>query len=351
MTVETVERETGPLNSRWRARLRSGARLSAAIVVGLILGGIVLALAGGNPLEAYSDIVTETFSSRATVGLLLGEAVPLLTIGLGLAFAFRARLWNIGAEGQFLMGAAGGGAFVLLLPIESSVILVPGALIAGTVSGAMWGWIVGKLRTLWNVNEVISSLLLNYVAIFGMAYLIRQPLRDRAYFLPQSESIPGAGRLPDIPFLSTHAGVVIAALLVPVLIYVMRRTPFGFRSQMLGLNPDATRAAGVDTDRLVVKVMLLSGGLAGLAGVVQVVGIEFRLTNNLGSGVGFTAIIVALLGRMRPLGVLFASIFIATLAIGGDVVQRTQQIPRSAVFVLQALFVIVVIVADRWARG
>ncbi len=335
---------------RWKDRIGSPVNVVGAAAVALVLGAGVIAVAGGNPITAYADIVTGTFGSRSTITLMLGEVTPLLLIGLGLAIAFQGRVWNIGAEGQYLVGAVVGGAFAILSPVQASVVLIPAALLVGTAAGAAWGWIVGKFQAVWGVNEVISSLLLNYVAIFGVAYLVRQPLRDPDYYLPQSKLIPSAARLPDLPFLDVHAGLLIGLIFVPVVIYAMGRTPFGFKVRVLGMNRDAARAAGIDTNRLIVKVMMISGGFAGLAGIAQVLGVESRLNNNLDAGYGFTAIITALLGRMRPLGIVLSSVFIATITVGGDIVQRSQQVPRAAVFVLQALFVIVLLVADKLAR-
>ncbi len=153
-----------------------------------------------------------------------------------------------------------------------------------------------------------------------------------------------------MPGFRVHIGLLIALALVPIAAYLIRRTPFGFHTLMFGLNSEATAAAGVKTGRLVTRVMIISGGLAGLAGVIQVMGIETRLTNNLAAGFGFTAIIVALMGRLRPLGVVLAAVLIGTLTLGGDVIQRTQEVPRILMAVIQALFVLVLLVADKLGR-
>ena len=350
MTAPAAAPPPAVRSGRRRARLRSTVNAAAAVLVALVLGAGVIAAAGGNPITAYADIVTGTFGSGSTITLMLGEVTPLLLIGLGLGMAFRGRVWNIGAEGQYVAGAVAGGAFAILSPVQAPVVLIPAALAVGSAAGAAWGWIVGKFQAKWGVNEVISSLLLNYVAIFGVAYLVRIPLRDPDYYLPQSKLIPSAARLPDLPLLNVHAGLLIGLACVPIVMYAMGRTPFGFRVRVLGMNRDAARAAGIDTDRLIVKVMMISGGFAGLAGIAQVLGLESRLNNNLDAGYGFTAIIAALLGRMRPIGIVLASVFIATITVGGDILQRSQQVPRAAVFVLQALFVIVLLAADKLAR-
>ncbi len=335
---------------RWRARLNSLGLSAAAIAAAFLLGGVLLALAGANPIQAYVDMLSGTFGSRFDLSLVLVETAPLLLIGLGLAVAFRARVWNIGAEGQLLMGALGGGAFALYAPISSRAVMIPAACLAGALAGGAWGWVVGFLRARWSVNEVISSLLLNYVALRILEYTIRKPLRDPVGFQPVSETLPDAARLPDIPGLRTHIGLLVGLGLIPVVAYVMRRTPFGFHTRMMGLNRDATEAAGVRTGRLITAVMVVSGALAGMAGILQVMGPESRLTGNISPGFGFTAIIVALVARMRPTGVLLASVLIGALTLGGDVIQRTQQVPRVLTIVIQALFVLLILVADKLAR-
>lgn len=334
----------------WRARLGALGLSAAAVAAAFVLGGVLLALAGANPFQAYVDMLSGTFGSRFNFSLVLVETAPLLLIGLGLAVAFRARVWNIGAEGQLLMGALAGGAFALYVPIGTRAVMIPAACVAGALAGGAWGWVVGFLRARWSVNEVISSLLLNYVALRILEYTIRKPLRDPVGFQPVSETLPDPARLPDIPGLRTHIGLLIGLGLIPVVAYVMRRTPFGFHTRMMGLNRDATEAAGVRTGRLITAVMVVSGAFAGMAGILQVMGPESRLTGNISPGFGFTAIIVALVARMRPVGVLLASVLIGALTLGGDVIQRTQQVPRVLTIVIQALFVLLILVADKLGR-
>ena len=360
-TIEATDSPDGPdhesaapvaagAGATWSTRLSSLGLSAAAVAAAFVLGGVLLALAGANPFQAYADMLSGTFGSRFNISLVLVETAPLLLIGLGLAVAFRARVWNIGAEGQLLMGALAGGAFALYVPIGTRVVLIPAACAVGALAGGAWGWVVGFLRARWSVNEVISSLLLNYVALRILEYTIRKPLRDPVGFQPVSETLPDAARLPDIPGLRTHIGLLIGLALIPVVAYAMRRTPFGFHTRMMGLNRDATEAAGVRTGRLITAVMVVSGAFAGLAGIVQVMGPESRLTGNISPGFGFTAIIVALVARTRPIGVLLAAVLIGALTLGGDVIQRTQQVPRVLTIVIQALFVLLILVADKVGR-
>ncbi len=335
----------------WERRARSVAAALLAVVIALLMGSAILLWAGASPVAAYRDMVRGAIGSRFAISQVLVVLVPLLIIGLGLTVAFRGRVWNIGAEGQFYLGALAGGTIAIAFPWAMPVLAIPIALLAGAAAGAAWGWIAGALRARWGVSEIITSLLLNYVAIYWFGYFIRKPLRDPSGFLPQSREIPEAAQLPDLPALQVHLGLIIGLGLVVILAYVMARTPFGFRVTAMGLSPEAAAgAAGVDTRRSIVRLMLISGGLAGLAGIVQILGVQLRLQVGISPGFGFTAIIVALLGRMRPFGVLLAALLIAGLSVGGQAMQFTQGVPIAAVHTILALFVLFLLVADKLVR-
>lgn len=340
-----------------RLRLANLGRIPAlssvlAILLALVVGGLLIIAAGGNPVSAYEALLEGSFGSPAAFGRTLIQAVPILIIGLGIALCFRARVYNIGAEGQLFMGALVGGAAAILIPIGASLPLILVSVAAGILGGAFWGWIVGFLLSRWQVNEVITSLLLNFVAILAFTYVIRRPLRD-----PQASAglggkpVPDAALLPDISFLSAHVGVVVALLLVPLIAYLMHRTPFGFRVRMMGTNREAAEVAGVRTGRMAVKLMLLSGGLAGLAGVIQVLGVSDRLDPNLSPGYGFTAIVVALIGRLDAFGVLIGALILAVLSAGGQAMSVTESLPYSIVLAIQGIFIIFVLIADRSGRS
>jgi len=324
-----------------------------AVVLALLVGGLLVVIAGGDPLLAFWSMLSGTFGSPFTIGQLLIQATPLLIIGLGLALAFRGRVYNIGAEGQLFMGALVGGALALTLR-ANAILLIPLAMAAGAIGGALWGSVVGFLRARWSVNEVISSLLLNYVAIFLFSYAIRGPLADPSAGATgnlASSAIPLSTRLPSLPQFYVHIGLFIAIALVPLIGYLGRKTPFGFRVGMMGLNPEAARVAGVETGRLIVWLMLISGGLAGLAGIIQVLGSEGRLDVGISQGYGYTAIVVALLGRLSASGVLLAAIFVAFLNVGGQAMSVDNGLPYSLVFAMQGVFVLFLLVADRLSRA
>lgn len=352
--MTTLEQPVRAVPEPWRRRHRerlAALRASlAAVLLALVVGGALVLIAGGRPLAAYGSMLDGAFGSPLAIGQVLTQAVPLLVIGLGLALAFRARIYNIGAEGQLFMGALLGGVLVLTLPHGLGAPAIVLALLGGVVGGALWGGIVGGLRSRWGVNEVLTSLLLNYVAIFGFSFVVRKPFRDPAASFLSSESIPDAARLPLLPSISANVGVLIALALVPIVGYAMTRTPFGFRVRTMGLNPEAAEAAGTRVGSLALRLMLISGGLAGLAGVIQVLGVAGRLDPTISQNYGFTAIVVALLGRLRAGGVLLAALLIAALQVGGQAMSVDQALPYSIVLAIQGVFVVLLLIIDRVAR-
>jgi simple sugar transport system permease protein len=349
----TVTQPEVVLSQPWlrTRRARAVVASAAATLLALLAGAGLIAAAGGKPIAAYRAMIDGSFGSALDFGQVLVVIVPLLTIGLGLAIAFRGRVWNIGAEGQLFIGALAGGAVAVLVPLHVRGLLVPLTLVAGAAGGAFWGWIVGELRGRWGVNEVISSLLLNYIAIFLFDYVIRKPLRDPTASFLAGKPVPTDAALPVLPKLAVHAGIFVAVALVPVVWYVMAKTPFGFRVRMMGLNPEAARIAGVNSRRMIVRLMVISGAFAGLAGVIQVTGVSLRIDPSISNGYGFTAIVVALLGRMHPVGVVAAALFMAVLANGGQAISVVQGLPYSVVFAIQGIFVLFVVVIDRIAHA
>lgn len=331
----------------WRRITRSYAVTLLAILLGLSVGAVIMAASGVSPLAGYQTMVLGAFGSQYAIAETLTAAVPLILIGLGLAMSFRGSVWNIGADGQFYVGALSGGAFALLFPIRAGPVLMVGALVAGAAGGAIWAWAAGYMRAKWGVNEVISSLLLGYAATILYGYFIRVPLKDSSQFLPQSKPMPI--ELPMVAGLHVHVGIVVAVALVPIFAYVMERTTLGLRVRVVGLNRDAARAAGIDVGGVIIWLMVCSGAMAGLAGIVQILGVQSVLQYGISPGFGFTAIIVALLGRMRSIGVLVAALFVAALTVGGQATQIVQGLPSTSATTMEAVFVLFLLAADRLA--
>lgn len=332
-------------------RVRAGVSSLAAILLSLVVGGLLIVIAGGQPLSAYGALIDGAFGTPYGIGQVLLLAAPFVIIGLGLALAFRGRVYNIGAEGQLFMGALAGGVVAVFLPLGSGVLLILASVIAGVVAGAAWGAIVGVLRARWGVNEVITSLLLNFVAILIFTYCVRRPLRaEGAANDLQGRSVQPEAVLPTLPDVNVHAAIFLALLLVPVTWYLMARTPFGLRVRMMGLNAEAARTAGVNPRRMIVGLMLISGGLAGLTGAIQTLGVAERLDLGISQGYGFTAIVVALLGRLHAVGVLLAALFIAVLQSGGQAMSVIEGLPYAIVLAIPGVFVVFLLIADRLAR-
>jgi ABC-type uncharacterized transport system permease subunit len=332
-------------------RLRGALSSLGALALSLAVGGLLIVIAGGEPFSAYSALLDGVFGSPYAFGQMLVLAVPLLIMGLGLALAFRGRVYNIGAEGQLFMGALASGVVAIFLPVGFDLLLIVASVIAGVAAGAAWGGVVGVLRARWGVNEVITSLLLNFVAILIFTYFVRRPLRAPGSPDLQGRSIDPSAALPTLPDLAVHVGVFVAIALVPIGAYVMARTPFGMRVRMLGFNAEAARTAGVSAGRLAIALMLISGGLAGLAGSLQTLGVAERLDLGISQGYGFTAIVVALLGRLSAVGVLLAALFIAVLQSGGQAMSVTEGLPYAIVLAIPGVFVVFLLIADRMARG
>ena len=309
-----------------------------------------MVIAGGDPIAAYGALLDGAFGSPYALGQVLILTVPLLVMGIGLALAFRGRVYNIGAEGQLFMGALAAGVVAIFLPVGFDPLLILAATVAGIAAGAAWGGIVGVLRARWGVNEVITSLLLNFVAILIFTYCVRRPLRAPGSPDLQGRAIDPNAALPILPDLAVHVGVFAAIALVPIAAYLMARTPFGMRVRMMGFNAEAARTAGVNSRRMIVGLMLISGGLAGLAGVLQTLGVAERLDLGISQGYGFTAIVVALLGRLNALGVLLAALFIAVLQSGGQAMSVTEGLPYAIVLAIPGVFVVFLLIADRLAR-
>jgi simple sugar transport system permease protein len=327
----------------------------AALVVALLAGAIVIAVEGHSPLDVYRSMYEGVTQSRFGWRDTLTRACPVVLIAIGLSFAYRARVYNIGAEGQLLVGALTATAWATSpgtsLP---GPILIATSIVIGAFGGAAWAAIAAWFGNRFGASIVISSLLLVYVAESLLAYAVRVPLKDhRTAALSQSEPL-GNAELPVFGDVRIHAGVFLAAAVVPVAWIVLQRARFGFRVRAMGFNRDALEANEVSGARITMWVMLVSGALAGIAGYFQVAGVQGRLTQGISPGFGFTAITVALVGRLHPVGCVLSGIFLSAMLIGAETAQRRYGLPVSLVEMLQALVVVLVVafdaLASRWRR-
>ncbi|MEI6876977.1 MAG: ABC transporter permease [Spirochaetota bacterium] len=326
------------------------------VLAALVLAAVMLLLLKVDPLAAYSSLVQGALGSTFGLTQTLVKATPLLLVGLGICIAFRANVINIGAEGQIIMGALAGAALPLALPGFPGWVLIPASCLAGFLAGAFWGFIPGILKARLRVNEILSTIMMNAIALQFMNLLLQGPLMDpegvkRGTFLAQSARLPEAVWLQRlVPQTLLHSGALIALALALVVYIFLWRTTIGYEIRAVGMNPDAARYAGIDVRRNMALSLTLAGGFAGIAGAIEVIGVQHRLMEGLTSGYGFTGIVAALLGGLHPIGLLPASIFFGGLLVGADKMQRAMQVPSSLVTAILGLIVLFVSGASIWAR-
>ena len=325
---------------------------AASILLAFVFGGLVLALAGENPMAVYRAMLRGALGDRNGVAETLVKTIPLLLTGLGVAVAFRMQLWNIGAEGQLYLGAiAATGTGLYLLPEAPAVVLVPAMIVAGLAGGAVWALGPAALRAYLGANEIITSLMLNYVAVYLAEYLVHGPWKDPAAFgFPGTPPLPDAGWLPRWDTTRVHLGLLFGLVAAALLWLMLRRTRWGYEIGVMGLSPRAARYAGMPTRRAILLVMTLSGALCGLAGMSEVAGVGHQLQRNLSPGYGYTAIIVAWLGRLHPLGVTLVAFLLAALLVGGDQLQMTMGLPAAIAPMLQGTILFFLLGGEVLAR-
>jgi len=292
--------------------------------------------------EALLALLSGSLGSVAGWTATLRETAPLLVTGLAVALAFRGGSWNIGAEGQLLAGALCATAVATRLLVDAPALwLVPAVALAGAFGGALFGALAGVLRAARGVSEVISTILLNFVASSLVALAIHGPLQEAARAYPKSDPFPAAALLPS--FGRVHAGLLAALSLAVLLHALLSRTPFGFRLRAVGLAPTAARFAGISPERIAVTTLALSGALAGLAGAFEVAGVTGQLYEGLSAGTGYTAIAVALLARLQPLWVIPSALFFGALEAGAAAMQREAGVPAVVTQVVQGVVILLAV--------
>jgi simple sugar transport system permease protein len=315
-----------------------------AVLGALLLGAILIAIAGINPVDAYAALLEGAFGSLSGLGITLQKTVPLLFAGLGVAFAFRCGLFNIGGEGQLHMGALLGGWLALTFTGLPAPVLLPAVLIASFIGGGIWGAIPGLLRAKWNMSEIITTILMNYIGFWFVSFMLHGPLQESRGYYPQSEILPGASWLPIIwPAARVHLGLVLALLAAAGVYVVLWRTTIGYQIRAVGSNRRAAEYSGIPAVRSMVLAMFVSGGLMGLAGAAEILGVQHRLSDFFSPGYGFDGIAVALLGYTHPVGVALAAVFFGGLRAGFNAIQRTEGLPLAMAQVVQGLTLILVV--------
>lgn len=324
----------------------------AAVVLTILIGAIIFEVLGYDGPRTVKDIfLTPVFASYKWLDVAT-KAAPLILIALGLSFGNQAKIWNIGAEGQYIAGALGGAFVAYLTPDIQGHWIVALMLVGGVIGGATWAAIPAFLKTKFNVNEVLSSLMLVYVALQLLNYLITGPWKDpEGHNFPQTAPFTEAQLLPHaLPGTVIPPGLLIAFMLMMVFWLIVSRSVYGFEVRVVGAAPRAARYAGFNASRTVWTTMLISGGMAGLAGILEATSQLGQINLGFPSNYGFTAIIVSFLGRLHPVGVFVAGIVLAITYVGGQVAQTTVHVPSASGGIFQALMLFLILAGDVLVR-
>ncbi|MEC9488386.1 MAG: ABC transporter permease [Halanaerobium sp.] len=318
-----------------------------AIFAAMLIGSIFIAYAGANPLQAYFYILKGALGSMYSITETLVTATPFLFTGLAVAVAFTAKFWNIGMEGQLYAGGLASVWVALSFPELSSVILISLSLIAGFIAGGLWGMLAGYLKERFGANEVVTTIMLNYIMIFIIDIVLEGPWRNPITNWPQSPLIPREASLPIIMNRTRlHLGVIIAVVCAVLVYILLTKTSLGYKIKAIGESHKAARYAGINISRTILLMIFISGGLAGLAGTSQVLGVHQRLIREISSGYGYSGVMIGLLGRLNPFGVILASVFFAALITGSGLMQRMTGVPTALADILQGLALIMVLAGN-----
>lgn len=323
---------------------------AVSIVLALGFGALFLALTGKEPMVVYGIMFKGVFGTRYGMEEALVKTIPLILCGLGVSVAFRMQLWNIGAEGQFILGAIGASSVALYFPKVTEPFSLPLMLIVGFLVGGIWGLIPGVLKAYKGVNESITTLMMNYVATYGLSWLVYGPWKDPHYYNnPFSPVFPQSAQLPTFLGSRVHMGLIIALIAAAVLYVVLWRTKWGYEIRVIGESQGAARYAGMNVVKNIMLVMFVSGGLAGLAGMSEVSGVIHRLQLQISPGYGYSAIIVAWLARLNPWTILLFSFLIGALLQSGYAAQMAG-VPAAVSFMLQGAILFFILASDFFTR-
>ena len=319
-----------------------------AVLLTLLTGSIIFSIMGFNPLFALYTFFISPISNAYGVSELFVKATPLALIAIGLAFCFKNNIYNIGAEGQLTMGAIFGGGIGIYFHDVNGFWLLPLMLIGGAIGGALWGMIPAFLKIKFNTNEILTSLMLVYIAILILDYLVVGPWKDpHGYSFPKTRAFSESGRMPLLfQGLRVHFGLIITLILIFISWFVFSKTMFGFQLKVSGFSPVAARYAGFNQNTLIYSAFAICGACAGIAGLSEVSGPIGLLYRDISPNYGFTAIIVTFLGRLHPLGIMLASLVIALTYLGAEDAQLFMQIPQAVGFVFQGLVLFYLLGAD-----
>lgn len=330
------------MNMKTKETLITIASTVLMVIIALVLGAVLIVLSGNQPGEAYGTLLRGAFGSEQKITELFVKLIPLLIMSLGISIAFKASLWNIGATGQFTVGAIAAVAVALYMPGPIFIKMII-SFIAAVAAGAFWAGLAGWLKVKFNANEVITTLMLNYVGTYLLMWLINGPMQDPNSDLSQSDLIPDGMRLTRLfGEYRLHTGIFILIAIV-LLVLIFWKTSLGYQVDLIGQGDKVSTYAGVNVKKTTVLTMMISGGIIAVAGWIEIFGIQYRLLDGLAADYGDTANIIALLGSLSVYGIIVAAAFFSILLCGGASMQRMTEVPYSVVDVMQGLIIVFVI--------
>lgn len=307
-----------------------------SVLLALVVGAIIIACLGKNPIQGYAALVQGSLGDSSKIVQTLERACPLIFTSLTAVFAYKCGVFNLGGEGQFIMGGCACACVVLGLGLDGPAAMLAG-LLAGIVAGGIWGLLPGILKITRGLNEMITTIMFNYIAMYLMEFVYKNLFSDQG--LPKTVAIPSDGRLPDV--LGAHAGVLIAIVLGVAVWYVLFRTSFGFKIRATGLNQVASRVNGFPVRRLVLLSFIISGAIAGLGGSVELLGkAPYRLADGFGSGFGFDGVAIALIAQLNPIAAVVVAIVFGVLSTGGTMMQSVIGVPTAIIDIIRGLIII-----------
>ena len=340
--LDSTSTQPGRDPSGLSPRMRTILTQLVAILMAFVVGAVVLQATGYSPLEAYSAMLRGAFGNVFGIGQTFTQATPIIFTALAFLFSFKGGLFNIGAEGQFLVGAMAAALVGIFFEGLPAVLHVPLALLVGALAGGLWGFIPAFLKTRFGAHEVITTMMLSYVAFYMTAYMVNYPFKAPGW-VAQTVRIAPSAELPRIlPPTQLSASIFVAGLLTLVTQYVLQKTAFGFEIRATGLNPDAAENAGIDVKRGMILALMVSGAIAGLGGSGEILGVHRRFIQGFSPGYGWDGLAVALVGGLHPYGVILAAVLFGALRSGGMVMTRVTGVPLDIVFLLQALVILFV---------
>jgi simple sugar transport system permease protein len=326
------------------AAARAVALPAAAVILALVCGALLLAATGFDGAALFRVMLVDVFADTRQIGETLLKAIPLILIGAGLSVAFRCGVWNIGAEGQLYAGAVAATAVGVGLEGLPPALHITLVIVAGALAGAAWAGIAGLLRVWFQASEIVTTIMLNYVAIIGTSWLVTGPLKDASAAYPQSARLAREAWMPRIiPDTRVHLGILVALALAALLYVFLFRSGAGYRVRVVGTSPDAARYAGMSVARNILVAICISGAMAGLAGAFEVAGVTRRLYQSISPGYGFEGIAVALLAGNNPLGAIASGGLFAALRSGSELLQINEQVPQVLVQVIQGIVILLVV--------